>query len=259
MDTKMNCGSCKALYSFAVLTAILASVLSGCVYVRLLAVKQQLSKFDTYFRVNVSDVFNLEFNKPVLFREDFDNLAKLSPSRTEPLSGGKRTVYELQKLNSDGRLAEPQVPMEFILEFDEKDMLTSWTFSSVFLAMFPAEFLEISLRALGASKIFRARRQVRADLSKIDIGSARLPRRQTIESVLGLPLQVVKRENAERLLYRFKLKAEKVEAGYEERQFTLLKLDFDSRTHELLKMSGRFVGMKIAVDYRKFRSESKPR
>lgn len=230
--------------------------ITGCVYLRLLEFKRQLADFDQYFQVEAGDDFTLIFKKPILYRDDFNYLTKLQPSGTEHLPSGTRSFYEFKKIDSEGRIAEPHVDLRLTLNFNKDDILTHWTYSPIFLAMVPAEFLEVSLRSLGSSKINRSKRQVKADLSKMGEIKAQVPTKNDIGSVLGAPLQVIPRENEERLLYRFKLQTTTEEQDAEERQFTLVKLDFNSQTQQLLKVSGRFVGMKLSVDYRKFQQKS---
>ena len=236
------------------LAAVIAPI-TACVYLRLLEFKNQLANFDQNFSVEAKGDFTLLCKDPVLYRGDFDYLAKLQPSRTEILSRGIQTYYAFEKIDKDGKILKPPVELGITLTFNERDLLISITYSPIFLAMVPADFLEASLRSLGSSTINRSKRQIRADLIKVDNLSG-IPTKTDIEAVLGIPLQTLPRENAERLLYRFKLKTTKVEEGYEERQFTPLKLDFDSKTQKLLRMSGRFAGLKLAVDYRKFREKS---
>ena len=153
-------------------------------------------------------------------------------------------------------MIKPSVELGISLTFNENDLLTSITFSPIFLAMVPADFVEASLRSLGSAAINRFKRQIRADVIKVSKLNAPIPTKTDIEAVLGIPLQTIPRENAERLLYRFKLKTTKVEEGYEDHQFAPVKLDFDPKTQKLLRMSGRFAGLKLAVDYRKFREGS---
>lgn len=242
-------------YTFLILVVVLSTItlsISGCVYLRLLEFRGQLANFDEYFSVDTKDDLALVFKKPVLYRNDFDYLSKLQPSEIEHLPQGKRSFYRFKKVGIQGRIIKPSVELLLTLKFNQDELLTHWTFSPMFLAMVPAEFLEASLRSLGSSTVNRFKRQVRADLGAIPKIHAQVPIQSDIVSVLGAPLKIIQRKDVERILYRFKLETEMVEQGYEERQFTRVKLDFDSKTHKLLKMSGRFAGMKLSIDYRKF-------
>ena len=236
------------------LAVVIASI-TGCVNLRLLEFKNQLAEFDQNFSVEVKGDFTLLCKVPVLYRGDFDYLAKLEPSRTAILSRGMQTFYLFEKIDKDEKMIKPSVELGISLTFNENDLLTSITFSPIFLAMVPADFVEASLRSLGSAAVNRFKRQIRADVIKVSKLNAPIPTKTDIEAVLGIPLQTIPRENAERLLYRFKLKTTKVEEGYEDHQFTPVTLDFDPKTQKLLRMSGRFAGLKLAVDYRKFRED----
>jgi len=56
-------------------------------------------------------------------------------------------------------------------------------------------------------------------------------------------------------LYHFRLDAKDIEEGYEDRALSEVRLMFDKTTSELIKMSGRFAGLKISINYRNFQEE----
>ncbi len=235
--------------------AVATLSITSCVYLRLLEFKNQLAKFDQNFSVEAKDDFKLLCKNPVLYRQDFEYLAKLKPSRTEILSKSKQSIYTFEKIDNEGKIIEPLVKLQITLTFNEEDLLTGIIYSPIFLTMVPANFLEASLRSLGSSTVNRSKRQIRANLIKVEKLSD-IPTKKEIEAVLGPPIEIIPRADIERLLYRFKLETTKIEEGYEERQFTQVKLDFDPNTQKLLRMSGRFVGLKLAVDYRKFKDKN---
>jgi len=43
-----------------------------------------------------------------------------------------------------------------------------------------------------------------------------------------------------------------LEEGYEDRALSEVKLTFDKKTQELIKMAGRFAGLKVSINYKKF-------
>jgi hypothetical protein len=55
----------------------------------------------------------------------------------------------------------------------------------------------------------------------------------------------------------FKLDAKNIEEGYEDRAISEIKIMFDKNTTELVKMSGRFAGLKISINYRDFLEDDK--
>lgn len=231
--------------------ACLALSLTACVWSRLYETKMQLARFDEFFRVHVEDRFILSFKDPVLYSSDFAYLAKLKASRIEPALNGDTWYYDFFKIDDAGRQADPEISFAFELKFNLEDRLSVWRFSPVFLTMMPPEFLEMSLRSLGAADIVRSKRQLRAGPEALPKTDALPPTRRQIEGRFGLPVARQKAPERLRYVYHFRLRSSEIEPGFEDRAFTELKLDFDPQTEYLVKMSGRFAGLKLSIDYRK--------
>lgn len=243
-----------------ILLLFLMFSLTGCVWLRLLEFRSQLGEFDDYFVTKINgEGFTLNFREPVLFSDDLIYLSKLEPSEKSKLQDTEYWLYDFKKVNANGRPVSPEVDIVFRLGFDSEKMMNSWTFSPIFLAMAPPQFLEMSLRGLGSSKIFRSKRQVKATfdtLPKLKVG---LPLKQDIIQNLGDPVEIIE-ENVgqQRYIYHFMLDTDYVEKGYEDRRFMEMRLDFANDSGKLLKMWSKFVGMKISIDYRKLVDGTEP-
>jgi hypothetical protein len=74
---------------------------------------------------------------------------------------------------------------------------------------------------------------------------------------LGEPLEIIEEEKLQIYRYMFKLDAKNIEEGYEDRAISEIKIMFDKNTTELVKMSGRFAGLKISINYRDFLEDDK--
>ncbi|MEN8261332.1 MAG: hypothetical protein ABFS02_12250 [Pseudomonadota bacterium] len=231
--------------------AALTLSLTGCVWSRLYETKTQLAHFDDHFRVEVQDRFILSFKDPVLYSSDFAYLTKLKASRIQRAQNGKTWYYDFFKIDDDGRGIDPAISFAFELKFNAEDRLSVWAFSPVFLAMMPPEFLEISLRSLGTAEIVKSKKQLRADPNAILKADAIPPTREKIERRFGLPLKIRKKPNALLYIYHFRLITSEIEEGYEDRALTKLKLYFNPESDHLVRMSGRFAGLKLSIDYRK--------
>ncbi|NBV74516.1 MAG: hypothetical protein EBR59_00595, partial [Methylococcaceae bacterium] len=68
----------------------------------------------------------------------------------------------------------------------------------------------------------------------------------------GEPLDIKDEEKWQIYRYQFILDAHEIEEGYEDRAISEVRLMFDHKTNELVKMSGRFAGLKISINYRDF-------
>ena len=68
---------------------------------------------------------------------------------------------------------------------------------------------------------------------------------------LGEPIKIKIKKTKEVYHYHFLLETHDIEEGYEDRALSIVKISFDKQTKEMIKMSGRFAGLKISIDYRK--------
>jgi hypothetical protein len=231
----------------------LLSTLTGCLYwMRAYQTYLQMSEFDRYFSIISKDDFTVHFKEPKMFSEDFVSLAKLHASKEEPNSEGKVWHYLFRKVDKDNKLVTPEVRFYFDLHFNKLDKLTDWTFSSLFLKIAPPEFLEASFRSLGGAEINEEKQQMKAKAEFMGKISADLPKKATVLKHLGEPLEITVEEQQEIYFYKFILETKDIEEGYEDRAISEVRLSFDKNTQELVKMSGRFAGLKIAINYRDF-------
>ena len=229
--------------------------LSGCMYwVRAYQTYLQMSDFDSHFSFSVTKDgdFNLHFKEPILFSEDFVSLSKLYASEDTPTKeGGRHWRYWFRKLDAKGQIIKPEIKFYSDLTFNQEKKITDWAFSSLFLQIAPQRFLEVSLRAIGGGTIDKEKRQLRANLEGLEKIADQLPKKAAIIAKLGAPLKIVDEPEQEIYEYRFLLETHLVEKGYEDRIFNDVKITFDKKTQDLVKMSGRFAGLKASIDYRK--------
>jgi hypothetical protein len=73
---------------------------------------------------------------------------------------------------------------------------------------------------------------------------------------LGAPLTINNDQGNEIYVYHFLLDSPEIESGYEDRAISEIKLTFDKSTQELIKMAGRFAGLKVSIDYRNYLENS---
>jgi hypothetical protein len=195
----------------------------------------------------------LHFNEPILQNQDFISLAKLYPSADTPTAQGRKWRYWFRKLDANNSIIKPEIKFYCDLDFNKENKLTDWTFSKLFLEIAPPEFLTVSLRSIAGATIDKDKQQLRADTSKLPKINTNLPKKDTILAKLGEPLSISQENEDSIYHYRFLLETYRIEEGYEERAFSDIELSFNNKTDELVKMSGRFAGLKISIDYRNFR------
>ncbi|MEQ1635340.1 MAG: hypothetical protein ABL903_01535 [Methylococcales bacterium] len=236
-----------------VVIVLLLSLLSGCLeWLRAYQTYLQLNDFHRNFAIDASDDFTLLFKDPKLLSKDFVALSKLQPSESKPLSVGKRWRYWFKKVDGQGGVVQPEINFFFDLKFNPLDRLTAWTFSPLFLQIAPAEFLEVSLRSIAGAEINQEKKQLRAKSDLIEKIAAKLPLKSDVVAQLGEPLEIINENEVEIYRYHFMLQTPFIEPGYEDRALNAVRLSFDLKTHELIKMSGRFAGLKVSINYRNY-------
>ena len=236
----------------SLLFLVLIFTLSGCVYLRLLEVKNQLADFDHHFRVELSGGhFILHFLHPILFKEDFTELTKLNPSRIHPLAEGYQWFLDFHQEGGNKEAKQAEKTIVFQLHFNGDHRLESWDFSPLFVEMAPPAFLEASIRSLGKGKVLERSQQLRVDSENLPKVSAEPPTRKSITAVLGIPAYRFSKSGLDAYVYRFKAEALPIKSKYEDRRIAEAKLYFDPATDQLAKMSSRFAGLKISIDFRK--------
>jgi len=211
-----------------------------------------MDEFDKHFTITAGNEFQLNFNDPKLYNDDFVSLSKLQPSDKSTIESGEIWHYWFRKVDLQGNTVKPEVKFYFDLRFNEQEMLTQWVFSQLFLQIAPAEFLEISIRSIAGAEINQGKRQLKANTDLIEKIEADLPQKAQVLTQLGEPLAIEHEDDKDVYLYHFKLESQDIEEGYEDRALSVVKLSFDKRTDELIKMSGRFIGLKISINYQKF-------
>lgn len=229
------------------LVLLLLASLGGCVWLRLLELKNQLADFDENFATETSDHYTLIFKNPVLLNGDFVELAKIQPTaRFGMPTGGSRWIQAFRMLDAKGR-QKPGKDFFFTLDFDQDDRLTRWDFSPLFMAMVPAQFFEASIRSLAKSTVDEANHRLKLDRKDWATVTVKRPTVKDITAVLGEPLEKATEDGKKVYSYRFLVDTPHIEPGYEDRRITDVKLLFDPKTDELTDMGGRFIGLKIKI------------
>jgi hypothetical protein len=235
---------------------ILSGSLSGCTYwIRAYQTYLQMGDFDRYFNTVTTDEFTLRFKEPILYSKDFVSLSRMYSSEDIPIVEGRRWRYWFRKVDANNKLIVPEVKFYSDLSFNKEGRITAWSFSSLFLQIAPPKFLEVSLRSIGGAEIDKEKKQLKANSNLIDKISEDLPRKPAVLAQLGEPLEIKDEGEVEVYSYHFLLETNHIDKGYEDRALSEVKLSFDKKTQELIRMSGRFAGLKISINYRKFLDE----
>jgi hypothetical protein len=214
-----------------------------------------MDEFDRYFTIVTTDEFTLQFKEPILYSKDFVSLSRLYASEDDPTLEGRRWRYWFRKVDANNKMIVPEVKFYSDLTFNKEERIIAWSFSSLFLQIAPPKFLEVSLRSIGGAEIDTEKQQLRANSKLIDKITEDLPKKPAVLSQLGEPLEIKDEGDIEVYMYHFLLETHHIEKGYEDRALSEVKISFDKKTQELIRMSGRFAGLKVSINYRKFLNE----
>jgi hypothetical protein len=235
---------------------IFALLLTGCVYwLRAFQVYQQMDEFDKNFSIVVTDEFTLQFKEPIMYSKDFVSLSKLQPSDDLATADGRKWRYLFRKIDKEGNLIKPEISFFTDLHFNKENKLKAWSFSSLFLQIAPPKFLEVSLRSIGGAEIDKEKHQLKANSALLEKISDDLPKKSAVVAKLGEPLEIKDEKEQEIYIYHFLLETHQIEKGYEDRALNEIKITFDKKTQELTRMAGRFAGLKVSINYKKFLAE----
>jgi hypothetical protein len=251
----MKTGTIKHFFRTLCLLVLTCS-LSGCIYwIRAYQTYLQMDEFDRYFTIVTTDEFTLQFKEPILYSKDFVSLSRLYASEDDPTLEGRRWRYWFRKVDANNKMIVPEVKFYSDLTFNKEEKIIAWSFSSLFLQIAPPKFLEVSLRSIGGAEIDTEKQQLRANSKLIDKIAEDLPKKPAVLSQLGQPLEIKDEGDIEVYMYHFLLETHHIEKGYEDRALSEVKISFDKKTQELIRMSGRFAGLKVSINYRKFLNE----
>jgi hypothetical protein len=229
----------------------LALTLSGCVWLHVLELKNQISDFDKNFAIKVTDHFTLRFLDPVLYSDDYVALAKVEPTRKTPTPEGSRWTQVFTKLDASGN-PEPKKTVIFNFDFNKEEQLSKWDFSPTFLVFMPPKFLEAAVRSLGKSKVNQEQRQVQVAPEDIPKVRAEQPTRDKIYASLGKPSEISQEDGLTMEVYRFRTETTYVLEEYQARHQAYANLYYEPGSDIVEKVSARFLGLKFAVDFRNF-------
>jgi hypothetical protein len=123
------------------------------------------------------------------------------------------------------------------------------------LAIAPPKFLEVSLRSIGGAEIDKEKQQLKANSALLEKISDNLPKKPAVLAQLGEPFEIKDEAEQEVYIYRFLLETHHIEEGYEDRALNEVKITFDKKNQDLVRMAGRFAGLKVSINYRKFLDE----
>ncbi len=228
----------RRVVAFSLLASLL--LLSGCVYLRLLALKKQLADFDRNFAVETTDGFKLTLKNPVLLDEDLA-FFKLAPESRERLGLAERWHFRWQK---DYKVAgESPERYELTADFTfVEHKLQRVAMPERLFAFLPKPLLLSMIRAFGHAEVDKANRSASAQVN--EPGKNTTPMQLSeLTGLLGAP-ETSRDEGDVRLLrYRYRGVAPEQKSGVIDVTFTV-----DPKSNIVQRIDGLLFNAKLKID-----------
>ncbi|MEO7414344.1 MAG: hypothetical protein ABIZ81_13410 [Opitutaceae bacterium] len=208
--------------------------LSGCVYLRLLALKHQLGDFNKNFGLRTTDGLRLTCFNPVLLSGDLRWLGILPEKTAKKGRDEQWWVHWVKESSGDATEAEPAAQdLELEINFTE-NKFSGFFIAERYFAFIPKSFFVGLLRGLGGASIDKDKRSVSAEIALSSNAAGGRPTAASLRSLLGTPTERNTSGGTTRLRYRYLPPTPGTANG----DFDLLFI-FDTVSGELVRMEGR--------------------
>lgn len=195
------------LYAIAALLAV-SLLLSGCVWLRLLDLKNQFAEFDRFIDVPPGSGIELRFRHPLLFAEDLDTVIRAQPTATATSGSGTETltVRSYAFTHVPAADADP-ASAETILVLTAGIVHGKLTFVDLpeeIFRVLPRELVLRAMRSLGRATIDRTTRSAASTVDLHDLATP-LPTGAALVALFGQPNQLTLHDGKIRALWRYRL------------------------------------------------------
>ncbi len=208
------------------LLATLAATLllcTGCVWLRLLDLKEQFADFDRWIEVPAGPGIELRFRRPVLLADDLDTLMKARPSASATVDGQEVRAYAFTHQPADGGPDPAGAETSFVLLAGVTDGRVAFiTLPPAVFRVIPRELALRAMRSLGGAQVDTRTRSASAPVDLTGVRTP-LPDRGQLISLFGRPNRTMTVGADERLVWRYTLQAESLR---EDRQPVIAAMAF---------------------------------
>ncbi|MBK8575063.1 MAG: hypothetical protein IPN90_05075 [Elusimicrobia bacterium] len=178
------------------------SLLSGCVYLRLLEVKKQLMDFDANFKISGLSELVIEFKNPVIRTKDLRFLIGADPLS---VSGEDevRQHYEFEMVRHATEVALPPLGRLSVDLAVQRGKMTKIIVPETFMLLFPRNVIVDTLKQAKNAEVFELKKIARGRIHLDQEVEAELPSRSKTEMLLGPPLESAMLDDQDVLTYRY--------------------------------------------------------
>ncbi len=219
--------------------------LTGCIFFRMLSVKDQLNDFETNFDLNDERGLTLVFKNPVLLSDDIIWLMKGSPGSVEFTEEGELWTYVFKKQHTisqeEGNSFD--IPVVIVVEDDK---LTEITFPKRFLKNLSIPLLKKMLSSMGNADVSKLGRSASSKYSGKD--ASEIPTTDNVMETLGVPYETQVINGETNLAYLYYLEDAEGNASGDNLN---LELWFEAGSDDkvLKSVGGKIRGIKLYLDF----------
>ena len=218
---------------------------SGCVYLRLLQVKRQLSDFNTNFQIKDENGLTLVFLKPVLLAADIIWLMNAPPKSKVKVGSGEHWKYVFEKQypvekNEEGNF---DIPISMVFEGDK---LGQMIFPERFLKYVSKPLLVKMMKSIGEAEIDKSKKRAGSSFRARD--TLEIPRKRQVVEVLGLPFDSQDSDKNSIFIYKYNLREESTRPSGGEFKL-VMGFKFQKEDDRLLKAETDLNGLKMSINF----------
>lgn len=212
--------------------ACLALALNGCVYLRLLQLKSQFTRFDEHFQLTAEHDLHLRFLHPVLLTSDLRWLG-FEPATIRRLGHDEEWHVRWVKQIPAGTPMDRSFEIAFDLTFTD-NRLSALTVSKKYFALLSKDIVIASIKSLGGAAVDEKKRTIQTSVAQAVAGSTPWPTRTTVTAMIGQPTE--EHIEAGRIVARYRCVS--ADPGGKGKDLDV-KLVFDATTGMLRQTVGR--------------------
>ncbi len=219
--------------------------ITGCVYLRLLEVKRQLSNFEDYFKIENQHELTLVCLKPVLLPEDVIWLTKLNPTSKEQTDQGELWRYIFEKRYSGSKNEDGNFDIPVTMLF-QNGKLREVRLPERFSRVVSKSLLIKMFKSMGSAKVSKLKGSASSKFEGKD--SLEIPTEQFVVRVLGKPFDIEDSDHTPKFIYRYDLKRAEPGPSSEDSELRT-RFTFQRGDERLLKAEGKFSRFNMSMDF----------
>lgn len=182
--------------------------LSGCVYLRLLMLKNQLVCFDKNFEIRGRPELIIHFKNPVMYAKDARFLIGAPPLKKYSKKNRRFWYYEFDMVRHNGPENVPMEKLSLTLQVRKRRVI-DLRIPETFMLLFPRNVIIETFRNAAHADVLKLKKTARARIRLSSTTDAELPSLQKTLKLMGPPLEITRTRNWQTLVYRYRIVKDK--------------------------------------------------